>query len=148
VPWNEDAADDLIAALERIINRAPAGAKAASHDMGAVGERGIKLELSLSSHDRNTITPSRPFADPPSLISGRLRESVRVTRSYSAGQQWITHIAPTTVYARIQELGGVAGKGHRSHLPPRPYVRPALRKWMMKFRGAAVNAFGKETGLL
>ena len=32
-----------------------------------------------------------------------------------------------TPYARIQEYGGYAGRGHRSYIPPRPYLSRALR---------------------
>lgn len=31
-----------------------------------------------------------------------------------------------TPYARIQEYGGMAGRGHRSMIPARPYLQPAL----------------------
>lgn len=147
MPWNATATDDLMAALDRLIKVAPDAAKQASESMGAVGERAVKLELSRSSHSPGTKTPSRAFTDPPSLITGRLRESVRRTRVYSSGSQWITNIAPTTVYARIQELGGITGRGHKTRLPPRPYVRPAMRRWAEKYRGAAVRAFGEEAGI-
>lgn len=30
-----------------------------------------------------------------------------------------------TPYARIQEYGGNAGRGHKSYIPPRPYLGPA-----------------------
>jgi len=32
-----------------------------------------------------------------------------------------------TPYARIQEYGGYAGRGHKSYIPPRPYLSTALR---------------------
>lgn len=31
-----------------------------------------------------------------------------------------------TPYARIQEYGGYAGRGHKSYIPPRPYLGTAL----------------------
>lgn len=31
-----------------------------------------------------------------------------------------------TPYARIQEYGGTAGRGHKSEIPPRPYLQPAF----------------------
>jgi len=31
-----------------------------------------------------------------------------------------------TPYARIQEYGGTAGRNHAAHIPPRPYLAPAL----------------------
>jgi phage gpG-like protein len=138
----------LRAALQRLEIEAAASARDAAEAMGQVGERAIKLELSMSSHTRNTQTPSRPHVDPPSLITGQLRASVRRTRSHSDGPaKWNVHIAPTTVYARIQELGGIAGWHHRAHLPPRPYVRPAMEKSMNQARDAAVRAFRQRTGL-
>jgi phage gpG-like protein len=137
--------DNLVNALHRIQHRAPNGAKQAAQRMSDVGERAIKLELSRSSHSSGTKTPSKAYVDPPSLISGRLRESVRQTRLYQVGMTWIAHVAPTTVYARIQELGGWAGWQHKSHLPPRPYVRPALNRWSTKARDAAVHAFHQYT---
>jgi phage gpG-like protein len=30
-----------------------------------------------------------------------------------------------TPYARIQEYGGYAGRGHKAYIPPRPYLGPA-----------------------
>ncbi len=31
-----------------------------------------------------------------------------------------------TPYARIQEYGGGAGRGHKTQIPPRPYLQPAF----------------------
>lgn len=134
-------------ALRRLRDRAPDGAKQAAQRMSDVGERAIKMELSRSSHSPFTKTPSKPYADPPSLITGALRASVRQTRLYRDGDSWIAHVAPTTVYARIQELGGVTGWQYRTRLPPRPYVKPAIVQWRMKYRDAAVSAFREYTGL-
>ena len=61
--------------------------------------------------------------------------------------QWTARVAPTTVYARIQELGGQAGRGHQSALPPRPYVSPAVTKSALKARDAAIRVFRSYTGL-
>lgn len=33
-----------------------------------------------------------------------------------------------TPYARIQEYGGYAGRGHKAYIPPRPYLGPALQE--------------------
>jgi len=108
--------------------------------MAAAAEREIKLTLSATSHPRLTATPSLP-GEPPSLISGQLRRSVRRTYSGGSSTRWTTRVAPTTVYARIQELGGLTGRGHRTRLPARPYVRPALARGEDKIRAAAVKAF-------
>ena len=138
---------DLRSALVHLQATAEPGAKKAVGNMAAVGERAIKLELSRSSHSPGTKTPAKAYADPPSLISGRLRASVRLTRMYQSGSTWVAHVAPTTVYARIQELGGVTGWEHRTHLPPRPYVRPAVKHWASVARDAAIHGFREVTGL-
>jgi len=139
--------ESLEDALQRLIDHADEAAKAAAKASGAVLIRGVQLELSRSSHPAGTPTPSPP-GSPPSLISGQLRRSVKMTRLEPTGNgQWTATVGGTTVYARIQELGGWAGKGHKSHLPPRPYVAPAQLKWQMKARDAAISAFKNACGL-
>lgn len=41
----------------------------------------------------------------------------------SVSQTW----GPNVPYGAIHEYGGWAGRGHRSYIPPRPYLGPALR---------------------
>jgi len=103
--------------------RTPAAAELAATAMGAVAMREVQRQLGLSSHDAGTPTPSRP-GEPPSLITGQLRRSVIMKPKGKAHVQ----VGATTVYARIQELGGNAGRNHASHLPARPYLRAAMRK--------------------
>lgn len=137
----------LEAALTRLKENADWAARDAASAAAAVIDRGIKLELSRSSHSPGTKTPAAP-GQPPSLITGQLRRSVRMTQLKRTGVgQWTAHVAPTTVYSRIQELGGMAGRGHRSRLPPRPYVRSAFQHWQLKARDAAVAAFRRASGL-
>lgn len=85
----------------------------------------ISLALSEKSHPRNTPTPSAP-GEPPALITGHLKRSIYTKGAIGGGGTYGARVEPRTVYARIQELGGRAGKGHRSYLPPRPYVKPAV----------------------
>ena len=139
--------EDLEAAMKSLVDHADEASKAAAQAASVVLQRGIQLELSRSSHSAGTKTPANP-GQPPSLITGRLRQSVRVTRLARTGSgQWTATVGATTVYARIQELGGDTGKGHRTHLPPRPYVRPAEDKWTLKARESAIAAFTKACGL-
>jgi phage gpG-like protein len=91
--------------------------------MGAVAMRAVQAELGTTSHDPGTLTPSKP-GEPPSLITGQLRRSVIMRSKGRAHVQ----VGATAVYARIQELGGNAGRGGTSHLPARPYLRTAMRK--------------------
>jgi phage gpG-like protein len=137
----------LEARLDQLLRNADHAAKEAAEAMASIGERGIKIELSRSSHPPGTKTPAAP-GSPPSLVTGRLRQSVRRTKLYHSGSgQWTAHVAPTTIYARIQELGGRAGPHHRSRLPPRPYVSPAQFRWALKARDAAVKVFRDVSGL-
>lgn len=90
-------------------------------------EAEIKKRLTTSSHPKGTPTPSMP-GEPPSLVSGQLRRSIRVEGPRKLGPgMYQARIGPTAAYSRVQELGGMAGRGRASRLPPRPYVAPALK---------------------
>jgi phage gpG-like protein len=81
--------------------------------------------LNMGSHARGTKTGSPP-GSPPWRISGALRDSVTVRRARPTGPyRWEGQVGPTSRYGRIQELGGDTGRGHRTHLPPRPSLYPA-----------------------
>lgn len=144
ITFKVTGAGDLAAALERIAAAGESAARPAAEAMAAVAERTVKQELSIDSHPRGTPTPSRP-GEPPSLVTGQLRRSVRRTRSEGGASHWEAHVAPTVVYARIQELGGATGRAHRSVLPARPYMRPALARAGAngQLRKAAIRAFRK-----
>ena len=115
---------EVSAALRAMQDRAPAGVKAAAAAMGLLMETAAKLELSRVSHARGTPTPSPP-GSPPALIGGALRRSVMTVPGDMSGYRASVQVGGTIVYARIQELGGRAGRNHASLLPPRPYLRPA-----------------------
>ena len=118
-------ASDLIAALQQRIDEAPEYSSNAVQKMSTTAQQAIKAQLGSG--------------DPLHVRTGRLLGSVDQTY-FSPGAIALAHVAPTTVYARIQELGGVSGKDHRSHLPPRPYVAPAIEAAMDLFREDAVEA--------
>lgn len=86
-------------------------------------ESEVKKLLGMTSHPRGTPTPSGP-GSPPSLISGNLRRSVRVSDVNGGGSHWTVKVNSNTAYSQIQEYGGTAGRG--SHLPARPYMAPGL----------------------
>lgn len=116
---------ELTAALDAMGGRLDTATRVAVSQAAALAEGKARAELSRSSHARGTPTPSAP-GEPPSLITGRLRGSFHVVGPTAAGAAaWMSVLGPTAVYARIQELGGETGRGHRTVLPPRPYVRPA-----------------------
>lgn len=88
-------------------------------------ERHTKDLLRRTSHTRHTPTPSQP-GEPPALVSGSLMRSIAVEGPTGIAGTFRASVGPTLIYGRIQELGGVTGRGHASHLPARPYLRPAL----------------------
>lgn len=85
-------------------------------------ERDTKDELTRFTHTAGQPTDSAP-GDPPALVSGQLRRSIRVAGPTVDGRTWTGSVGPTIVYGRIQELGGRAG--HSSNLPARPYLSAA-----------------------
>lgn len=113
------------AALEEMVAAASAAAKVAVTTGGHLIEAEAKRQLSLTSHTQGTVTPSAP-GEPPALVSGTLRRSIRVTTPEATGPTgWTISVGPTAVYGRVQELGGDTG-AYDSHLPARPYLKPAL----------------------
>ncbi|MEU8968169.1 hypothetical protein AB0D11_02640 [Streptomyces monashensis] len=117
--------DAAIAGLAAALDTATRSATAkASHLVDAE----IKQTLGTTSHQRGTPTPSSP-GEPPSLVTGTLRRSITVDGPHPLGLGlWDAQIGPTAVYGRIQELGGVAGRGGATVLPPRPYVQPSFNR--------------------
>lgn len=88
----------------------------------------MKKVLTTSTHKRGTPTPSRP-GDPPSLVSGQLRRSIKAEGPKRLGPGvYQARIGPTAVYGRVQDQGGNAGRGGSVHLPPRPFVAPARQR--------------------
>lgn len=127
VAATQAALDDLLALVKDAI-------PAAAHDSAEEVQTRTQLELGALWHAPHTKTPSPPGA-PPAAISGELAASVIVT---DAGDS--AFVGPTTVYGRIQELGGgmtghpmmhwqePPGVWHHSahhDLPDRPYLKPA-----------------------
>ncbi|MFF7142235.1 hypothetical protein ACFZB5_13435 [Streptomyces nodosus] len=118
----------LFAAFEGMATSLNYATRIATVQASHLLEREIKQQLSTSSHKKGTPTPSAP-GDPPSLITGTLRRSISVKGPHPLGLgRWEAQIGPTAVYGRIQELGGVTGRGGATELPARPYVKPAFEK--------------------
>jgi phage gpG-like protein len=126
-PWERALAHKL-QAVDRATWRATAEA---AHLI----ERDVKLTLRTYTHPRGEPTTSPP-GQPPALVTGNLARSVivRGPRSGRGRYQVVAHIGPTAVYSRIQELGGRAGRKHRSRLPKRPYVKPTVRRLRKEVR--------------
>jgi len=117
---------ELTAAIERMAVALNVATRRATTEAGHLVEAEIKRVLTTSSHSKGTPTPSNP-GDPPSLVTGTLRRSITVKGPTPAGSyRWQAQVGPTAVYGRIQELGGVTGRGHAATLPARPFVKPAF----------------------
>ena len=112
-------AEGLLAALQAWRERVVEATQAAAHDAGEVVRGAIQDNLRTSYYP-----PSSEPGTPPAWRTGWLHDHVYV-RVLPVDEGWQARIYPSTVYARIQELGGVTGAGYRTHLPPRPYVSPA-----------------------
>jgi hypothetical protein len=96
---------------------------------------------------RRFYPPSSPPGEPPASRTGYLFDRVlkRFDGQISAGV-YKARVFPSTVYARIQELGGVTGRGHRTRLPPRPYVQPAVDAVRDRVRQLFIDAWTRATG--
>lgn len=135
------ASGDPGRALRSLVARRKAATRPALAKAAHLVERNAKLLLSLTSHPKGTQTPSRP-GEPPSLVTGTLKKSVKVRGPRPIPGGYEAFIAPTVVYGRIQELGGMAGKGLRTRLPARPYMRPAMRQSIPGIRSIFKKAWG------
>jgi hypothetical protein len=93
------------------------GKQASYETARAIADR-ARILLSMYPHPRHTKTPSPAGIGPVGKIEGLLRASIRQTPGYEG---YDVGVGPTIRYSRIQELGGICGWQHRSHLPPRPY---------------------------
>lgn len=109
-------------------------------------ERRVKIYLRTFTHPEGTPTPSPP-GGPPALVTGNLMRSWRVKGGVRyvgmSGNIMEIHGGPTAKYARIQELGGRAGRHHRSRLPKRPYVRPMVKAVRRELRAVFVEQWTK-----
>lgn len=136
--------------LEALTRDADKGGQKAAEAMGLLLQRELVTgEYRRYSHPPGTKTPSPP-GQPPALVTGRLRASVRKEPASGARQvgphRFQTKVGPTTVYGRIQELGGRTGRNHATVLPARPAVMPAVARNMGRLNEVSVKAFKQATG--
>lgn len=142
-----DGVDEWGAAIDAILERVQAATDAGVDDGLALIQQGAQRNLTYFTHPPGTPTPSAP-GDPPALISGALRRSIKVRRTKRGPGVYEGRVGPTIVYGRIQELGGRLGQNPRhgmwrspGFLPPRPYLRPAVFNAAPKIRKLLVDAW-------
>lgn len=122
-----EGAKEFQRAMDETIAKQAAAAREALALSAHEVEKQVKQQLTTTSHAKGEPTPSAP-GEPPSLVSGKLRQSVTVDGPKTVGpNSWEAKVGPTMIYGRIQELGGDTGRGGATHLPPRPYVMPGLQ---------------------
>lgn len=124
-----------------------AATRAGMEVVAELAERAVVDQLTLRSHDPGTPTPSAP-GQPPAKVSGDLADSTTHEGPTGGAGRYELVVGATTAYARIHELGGRTGRGHRTVLPPRPYLHPAylaaqrdmmavmIRAWRAAMMGA------------
>lgn len=110
-----------------------------ANDGLTIVHRNVAIELTRKTHPPGTPTPSIP-PEPPALVTGNLRRSAQDRMPQRLGRGiWEAALRMTAIYARIQELGGWAGRNHASYLPPRPYIAPAVRVAAPQVRARALE---------
>lgn len=120
---------EVNARLRAMKDQASPAARASAVAMALTFTRSVvRKELIMYPHEKGTPTPSPP-GDPVGLISGDLRRSVKPTPpAPSSGYRWAVTVGGTVPYARIHELGGMAGRGRQTKIPARPYLKPAFER--------------------
>jgi len=122
-------------ALQRLVADASRAAQRGANAAALAVATRTKEKLTTTTHRRGEPTPSRP-GEPPSLVTGTLRRSIKVIPAEPRGATgWASKVGPTAVYGRIQELGGPLPRSvhramykHDPKLPARPYLGPAVQE--------------------
>ncbi len=135
-----EGAEEFAAALDALQQRMHSATRKATKDGITLLQRRAHGRLSRYYHPPNTPTPSPP-GEPPARITGHLRGSLSPTGPVPTGGGFTGTLGPTAVYARIQELGGRAGRNHSVTLPPRPYLAPTVRDSRNDIRRQYVEAW-------
>ena len=136
-----NAARDVAAQLRLLQQRAATSAPlAACQALGQAAETAVKVKLTSSTHAASEPTPSRP-GQPPSLVTGTLRRSVRRTPSRLIDEGYaLCTVGSVLIYGRVHEFGPVTiharnfpqlGNpevgffGRQVTIPRRPWLAPS-----------------------
>jgi hypothetical protein len=156
--------EELAAYWREVAGRVPAACAAAANAMAVAEQRYLTTNVLVRySHPPFTKTPSPP-GQPPAIVTGTLRRSLRIVFAPPAART-TSSLAPHTVYARIQEVGGDIypvrrkylrwfedGAWHFAkhvHLPARPYMLPGRNDLVANgtFHQVASAAFYATVGV-
>lgn len=128
-------AENFDRALQRLTADASQAARRGANAAALAVATRTKQKLTTSTHRKGEPTPSKP-GEPPSLVTGTLRRSIKVVPAEPQGRgAWLAKVGPTAVYGRMQELGGPLPRSpYRPmykldpQLPARPYLGPAVKE--------------------
>lgn len=100
------------------------------NDLGAMEAAEFIKELVQENllkypHPASEPTEAPIFKGPVGFVTGRLRDSIRVTEKAIGG---FATVGTSLYYARINEIGGWTGRDHMTFIPPRPYFRPMVQE--------------------
>jgi len=150
-----NAARDVAGFLRQVRVKAATDAPlAACTALGQAAETAVKVTLTSSTHPAGTWTPSRP-GQPPSLVSGSLRRSVRRTQSRLIGDACAAcTVGSLLIYGRVHEFGPVTIRarnfpqlgnpqvgffGHQVTIPRRPWLAPTTELLISSGMAAQVS---------
>lgn len=91
-------------------------------NIGPKLENGVKAGLLLAGQ----LVAQRAQLIAP-IDTGRLKRSLTTGTPFKHEAAWRIDIGSNVVYARIQELGGRAGRNLAALITAQPYLRPALK---------------------
>lgn len=137
--------EELLASFKAMAVRADTAGRQVVIRSQIVFEAAAKAEF-VAAHKRGTKTPAMP-GEAPATVTGTLRRGIVSDAPKVVGLgTWSGSVFPTTVYARIQELGGVTGRNGSVRLPPRPYMAPALAKVQSALSRIHTEEFNRVIG--
>lgn len=136
---------ELQLALDKVLVEVQTASKRIVKRSEMVVEAEAKKQFT-GAHKRGTPTTSAP-GSPPDVVTGTLRRSIKSSPVQVNGLVAKGSVYPTAVYARIQELGGPAGRGGKTNLPARPYMTPAHDKALPAMRRVAAEEWAKALPL-
>lgn len=117
--------DEWNSAMEKLVLQANKACQRGANAAARLVATETKKTLTTTTHRKGTPTPSKP-GEPPSLVTGTLRRGVIIVPAQPSGAtSWTAKVGPTSVYARVQELGGDTGT---AVLPARPYLGPTVAR--------------------
>lgn len=98
-------------------------------------ENGVKAGLLLAGQ----LVAQRAQLIAP-IDTGRLKRSLTTGEPFKQDTAWRIDIGSNVVYARIHELGGLAGRNLATRITAQPYLRPALKASKREIRTVIVRS--------